>query len=156
NCTTSDGTFEVWVSPSSSLGVLDFRKSLVDPVHERFIREWIKSDAVVWDIGSNLGLFALPAALKAKAGRVYAFEPDLELAGSLLRSLRLNQNEKLPISVMCVAISKVDSAANFQISKFSRALNKLETVGRWNESHIVVEELRLVPTMRIDTLAQTL
>jgi hypothetical protein len=44
-----------------------------------FIRQWIKSDAVVWDIGSNLGLFTLPAA-HTKIGRVYAFEPDLELA----------------------------------------------------------------------------
>jgi hypothetical protein len=74
-----DGTFEVYVTPSSSLRVLDFRKSLVDRVHERFIREWMKADAIVWDIGANLGLFALPAALKTIAGRVYAFEPDVEL-----------------------------------------------------------------------------
>ena len=135
-CTTGDGTFEAYVSPSSSLGVLDFRKSLVDPVHERFARQWIKTNSVVWDIGSNLGLFALPAALKAKAGRVYAFEPDLELAHYLLRSSRLYQNKDLRISVMCVAIANMDGSANLQISKFSRAMNKLETVGKWRESQI--------------------
>src|SRR5215471_20018780 len=50
-CKTVDGTFEAYVSPNSFLGVLDFRKSLVDQVHERFIRKWVKSDAVVWDVG---------------------------------------------------------------------------------------------------------
>src|SRR5262245_18921809 len=110
-CSTGDGTFEVYVSPNSYLRVLDFRKSLVDQVHERFIREWIKSDAVVWDIGANLGLFALPAALKASKGHVYTFEPDVELADNLLRSLRLHRNQKLSVSVVCVAISSVDNVA---------------------------------------------
>jgi FkbM family methyltransferase len=153
---TSDGEFEVFVSPSSSLGVLDIRKSLLDPVHERFIREWIKSDAVVWDIGSNLGLFALPAALKAKDGQVYAFEPDLELAGYLLRSSRLRKNKKLDVSVVCVAISNTASIANFQISKFSRAMNKLEAVGKWHDDQVIAEEVRSVPTMCIDTIAKVL
>src|SRR5262249_50795851 len=111
-CSTIDGTFEAYVSPSSSLHVLDFRKSLVHPVHESFIREWINSDAVVWDIGSNLGLFALPAALKALRGRVYAFEPDVELASNFLRSLRLQQNKNLSVSLLCLAVSNVDGTAN--------------------------------------------
>jgi FkbM family methyltransferase len=155
-CKTSNGSFEIYVSPSSYLGVLNFRRSLVDIVHERFIREWIKPDAIVWDIGANMGLFALPAALKANAGRIYAFEPDVELVYYLLRSLRLHQNSKLNISVACVAISNEDSLANFQISKFSRAMNKLESVGKWHEDQIVLEEMRLVPTMRIDTLVKAL
>jgi FkbM family methyltransferase len=111
---------------------------------------------VVWDIGSNLGLFTFPAALKAKTGRVYAFEPDSDLANCLLRSSRLHQNEKLAISVLCVAVSDADGVANFQISKFSRAMNKLETVGKWHEEQVTVDELRLVPTLRIDTLARVL
>jgi FkbM family methyltransferase len=155
-CKTVDGTFEAYVSPNSYLGVLDFRKSPVDQVHERFIRKWVNSDAVVWDIGGNLGLFALPAALKATRGRVYTLEPDVELASNLLRSLRLRQNQKLNVTVACVAVSNIDGAASFQISKFSRAMNKLEAVGKWHEQQLVTKELRLVPTMRIDTLAKTL
>jgi FkbM family methyltransferase len=111
---------------------------------------------VVWDIGANLGLFALPAALKVRSGRVYAFEPDLELACNLIRSLRLSQNRNLKLSVMSVAISNEDAAAAFQISKFSRALNKLESVGKWRETFVVPEQTRSVPTMRIDTLARSL
>lgn len=153
---TDDGVFRAYVSPSCSLSVLDVRKSLVDPVHERFIREWVEADAVVWDIGANQGLFALPAALKVRSGHVYAFEPDLELACNLIRSLRLSQNRNLKVSVMSVAISNEDATAAFQISKFSRALNKLESVGKWRETFVVPGETRSVPTMRIDTLARSL
>jgi FkbM family methyltransferase len=153
---TNDGVFEVYVTPSSSLKVVDPRIPLVDRVHQRFIRDWVELDAVVWDVGSNLGLFALPAALKATRGRVYAFEPDVDLAGNLLRSLRLKENKDLDVSVISVAVSNVDGTGAFQISKYGRAMNKLEAVGKWNESQVVAEELRLVATMRIDTLSKTL
>jgi FkbM family methyltransferase len=155
-CRTTDGFFEAYVSPSSSLKFLDLRASLVDHVHQRFIRDWVEPDAVVWDVGSNLGLFALPAALKAVRGQVYAFEPDVDLAGTLLRTLRLRRNKNLNLSVLCVAVSNEDGTGAFQISKFSRAMNKLEAVGKWHDGQVVSEELRSVATMRIDTLSRTL
>jgi FkbM family methyltransferase len=153
-CKTSDGSFAVYVSAGSSLNVLDYRRSLVDPVHERFIRDWVKPDAVVWDIGGNLGLFALPAALKAKTGHICVMEPDVELAANLCRTLRLRVNKGLNVSVVCVAVSDSVGVANFQISKFSRAMNKLEAVGQWNK--VIAEELRSVPVMNIDTLANNI
>jgi FkbM family methyltransferase len=155
-CRTDDGVFAAYVSPGSSLRFLDLRMSLVDRVHQRFIRDWIEPDAIVWDIGSNLGLFALPAALKANRGRVFAFEPDVDLAANLLRSLRLNRNKDFHVSVLCVAVSNVDATAHFQISKFSRAMSKLEAAGKWNDKKVISEERRSVVTMRIDSLAETL
>jgi FkbM family methyltransferase len=155
-CSTRDGSFEVYVSAGSSLKVLDVRKPLVDPIHERFIKDWIKPDAIVWDIGGNLGLFALPAALKAAAGHVYVFEPDVDLAANLCRTLRLRGNRNLNVSVVCLAVSNSVDVTNFEISKFSRAMNKLQEVGRWNAKKVIAEELRLVPTMSIDALANAL
>lgn len=155
-CRTNSGSFAVYVSPGSSLRVMDFRKPLVDAVHERFIHDWVKPDAVVWDIGGNLGLFALPAALKAASGQVYVIEPDVELAANLCRSLKLRKNNKLKVSVICLALSNSVGVATFEISKFSRAMNKLEAVGRWNDNRVVVEELRFVPIMSIDTLAKAI
>lgn len=155
-CKTDGGSFAVYVSPGSSLKVLDFRKPLVDAVHERFIRDWVKPDAVVWDIGGNLGLFALPAALKATSGHVYVIEPDVELAANLCRSLRLRKNKKLGVSVICLALSNSVCVAKFQISKFSRAMNKLEAVGKWNNNRVIPEEVRIVPVMSIDTLAKAI
>jgi hypothetical protein len=86
---TDDGVFEAYVSASSGLKVLTMRGLPIDPVHQRFIRDRVAPDGVVWDVGTDLGLFAFPAALKARSGRVYGFEPDVELAANVLRSLRV-------------------------------------------------------------------
>jgi FkbM family methyltransferase len=153
---TEYGVFEAYVSGNSTLNVLHPRGVRIDPAHQRFIREWINPNGVVWDVGSNLGLFAFPAALKARTGRVYGFEPDVDLAANLLRSLRLPQNKSLNVTFFCLALSNLDSTATFQISKFSRAMNKLESVGTWHDGEVVAEELRSVPTMRIDTLSKSL
>jgi FkbM family methyltransferase len=153
---TTHGIFDAYVSPNSGLKVLSVRGASIDPVHQRFIRDWIDPDAVVWDIGSNLGLFAFAAALKATRGHVFAFEPDVELSANLLRSLRLPQNKRLNVSILSVAISNVNGAAAFQISKFSRALSRLVGVGKCRDRVVVTDELRSVVTMRMDTLSQTL
>jgi FkbM family methyltransferase len=155
-CKTPDGSFQAYVSGGSSLKVLDPRGLTIEPVHQRFIRDWVKPDATVWDIGANLGLFALPAALKARQGNVYAFEPDVELATNLLRSLRLPPNKGLNVSLLCLAISDADGTADFQISTFSRAMNKLEAVGKWHDGEVKVLEKRSVATLTIDTLSKSL
>jgi FkbM family methyltransferase len=147
------GRFEVYVSPSHYLGVINPRRSLLHKTHARFIERWVGPSDVVWDIGANMGLFALPAALKAN--RVYAFEPDVEAAHYLLRSLTLGANRKRNnLSVVCLAISDNDGIAELEISKYSRAMNKLRGVGYWNT--IEVEALRSVPKFKIDTLLRML
>jgi FkbM family methyltransferase len=153
---TPDGVFRAYVSGGSSLKVLDPRGLRVEQVHQRFIRDWIAPDATVWDIGANLGLFALPAALRARRGRVYAFEPDVELAANLLRTIRLSHNKQLDISLFCLAVSDLNGTANFQISAISRAMNKLEAVGTWHNGQVKALETRSVATLTIDTLAKDL
>src|SRR5271155_5362830 len=71
---TADGRFDVYVSPGCQLSVLSLKGVPIDPVHQRLIDRWVKVDSVVWDIGTNMGLFAFPAALKAKKGQVICFE----------------------------------------------------------------------------------
>jgi FkbM family methyltransferase len=149
---TKDGYFEAYVSPSSSLRLLDPRRPIVDPIDAAFIGRWVKPGAIIWDIGANLGLFALPAALRAS--QVYAFEPDISLAACLRRSLRLRANRRLSVAVIACAVSDVDGIAAFEISRYSTAMNKLQSVGHWNT--IAVAERHHVPTLRIDRLAQSL
>jgi FkbM family methyltransferase len=153
---TSDGVCEMYVSPNSGLKFLRPFRMHIDRVHLRFIHDWVNPDGVVWDVGANLGLFAFPAALKASSGRVYGFEPDVDLAANLLRSLRRSRNQQLNLTLFCLALSNIDSTATFQVSKFSRAMNKLEDVGKWRDAQVVTKELRTVATMRIDTLSQSL
>lgn len=153
---TADGTCQVYVSGGSSLKVLDPRGLAVDAPHARFIRDWVAPDGVVWDIGCNLGLFAFPAALRARAGVVYGFEADVELAARLLQSRRLPANAGLHVDIFCLAVSDSDGTATFQISRFSRAMNRLAGVGSWNDKKISAVETRTVGTLRIDTLIQSL
>lgn len=150
---TADGQFEAYVSPGSSLYLLDWRRPIVDAIHASFIERWVFDGAVVWDAGANIGLFALPAALKAS--RVYAFEPNAEVAAWLKRSLDLPANRALKIEIVTAALSDSDGHGQFQLSKFSTALSKLQDVGPWNDG-AVVGTCKTVPTMTIDTLAQSL
>ena len=151
---TADGRFEAYVSPGSSLYLLDWRRPIVDAIHASFIARWVSAGAVVWDAGANIGLFALPAALKAS--RVYAFEPNAEVAAWLKRSLDLPVNRALKIEVVTAALSDADGHGQFQLSKFSTALSKLQNVGPWNDGVVVADEIKTVPTMTIDTLARSL
>ena len=151
---TPDGTFEIYVSGGSSLKVLDPRGLPIDPVHSAFIRDWVKEDSVVWDIGANLGLFSFPAALKARAGQVIAFEPDGQVAGRIARGLALPANKGMKFSVMSFAIADKDGTAAFEVSAYSTAMSRLKGDGL--EAQLKVRETRSVTTRSIDSLAKSL
>lgn len=153
---TSDGSFDIYVSPGCQLSVLDPRGVPIDPVHTRFIARWVEPDSVVWDVGGNMGLFAFPAALKAKNGQVYSFEPDVELARYLILSLRRRHNASIPLSVLPVALSDSESIADFLIAEHGRSMNKIAGVGEWHDDLFVAKEKRHVATMRIDLAAKSL
>ncbi|HUC62577.1 MAG TPA: FkbM family methyltransferase [Alphaproteobacteria bacterium] len=155
-CATDDGGFEAYVSGAGRLKLLDPRGLSVEPVHRRFIRDWVEARSIVWDVGAHLGMFALPASLKAKEGRVHAFEPDRDLAAKLECSLRLDCNAGLRVSVHALALADRDGVARFHVSKYSRAMNKLDKAGPWHAQEFRALETRQTETARIDTLARTL
>lgn len=147
---TKNGSFDTYVSAGAQLSVLSPRLP-IDPSHERFIETWVKKDSVVWDIGGNMGLFAFPAALKAREGQVYVFEPDVELAANLVRSTRRKHNAGLNITVVPCAAADTDGPCRFLISAYGRSMNKLAGVGAWHDGIFRSSEERMVTTMRIDT-----
>jgi FkbM family methyltransferase len=153
---TPDGRFEAYVSPGCELKMLDPRGVRIDAVHQRFIQRWINPTSVVWDIGTNMGLFAFPAALKAHNGQVYGFEPDVDLAANMLRSIASSMNRSLRVSVLCAALGDTDGCAEFLIAAYSRSMNKLAGMGPWHDNLYVAEQERLVPVLCIDTLAKHL
>ena len=152
---TPDGSCDVYVSPGCQLSVLDPRGVPVDPVHTRFIARWVQPGSVVWDVGGNMGLFAFPAALKAAQGQVYTFEPDVELARTLLRSMRRAHNKALPVSLMPFALSDTEGMAEFLIAKHGRSMNKLAGMGEWHDDLFEASEKRSVATLRMDLVAKT-
>ncbi|MBI5917716.1 MAG: FkbM family methyltransferase [Bacteroidetes bacterium] len=62
----------------------------------------LRDDDVLYDIGSSVGAWSIPAALKASRGKVISFEPDPENQQRLLKNYELNgiSNFKImPIAV---------------------------------------------------------
>jgi FkbM family methyltransferase len=125
----------------------------IDPVHARFIARWVQPDSIVWDVGGNMGLFCFPAALKARAGHVYTFEPDVDLACNLIRSLA--RNPALNVTVSSVALSDADGITSFLIAAHGRARNKLDGAGPWHDDLFVASEKRSVASLRLDTAAKS-
>jgi FkbM family methyltransferase len=55
---------------------------------QRTLQERLKPGSVIYDVGANIGFYSLLAA--RQGAQVFAFEPDVQIAGSLERHARLN------------------------------------------------------------------
>jgi len=69
----------------------------------------LPEDACVFDVGANIGIFALFAAERCPKGRIYSFEPVAETFERLLSNSREAEN----IKVFPVGISDVEREATF-------------------------------------------
>jgi FkbM family methyltransferase len=59
-----------------------------------FLREFVRvlaKDDIVWDIGSNIGLFGIAAAVTAVAGKVISVDPDPSIVERLRMNIKLNK-----------------------------------------------------------------
>jgi FkbM family methyltransferase len=148
------GRRPVVVSPDAALRYLSptgyaFESALLDVA-----LEWVRPGDVVWDIGSNLGVFAIAAGHLAGAkGKVVAVEADTWLASVIRRTCRLPENRDLAVEVLPVAVSASAGVARFAIAERGRASNSLADVG--GRSTIGgVRETQLVPTLPLDALIE--
>jgi FkbM family methyltransferase len=120
--------------------------NLESSVQEALVRHLAPGD-VMYDIGANLGFFALVAArlVAAEQGRVYAFEPAPDNAEAIRRNAELNL---LPnIAVIPRAVSSRAGTARLQIVD-DQSWSKLEEYGEHPATERVIE----VETVTIDEL----
>lgn len=127
---TAFGRAPIYVSPSCGLRYLFRSMEAVDPVLQGLVREFVRRDAVVWDVGANVGLFSIPAAsLAGPRGRVIAFEPDAWLVQLLRRSAKSQSDSNAPVTVVPAAIASTMDIRSFVLANRSRATNYLEGFG---------------------------
>lgn len=69
--------------------------SVSEPPEVEIFKKYITVDAIVFDVGANVGTHALLAAKLAPAGQVYAFEPGAKAHEALCRNIVLNNVENL-------------------------------------------------------------
>jgi FkbM family methyltransferase len=115
------GSRPIRMSSGNYLGALKpgeakFQHSLLD-----FVDRFVESDSVVWDIGANMGTFAVPAAHTARA--TVAFEPDPFNLELLHVTVALNRD--LALDIVPVALSNGVDIAKLAIAERGRSANSL-------------------------------
>lgn len=95
------------------------------------VGEVVKPNAVVWDVGANLGLFTFAAATASGSdGFVLAIEPDPWLVNLLRRSTKLtSQTSAAPVHVLCAAAADRAGVSRLHIARRSRSTSYLEGFG---------------------------
>lgn len=83
-----------------------------EPVLEAFV-DAIQAEDVVWDVGANVGTYAVVAGLAARDGSVVAFEPHTDNANRIEENATLNDLEN--IRVERAALSDEDGSARLHI-----------------------------------------
>ncbi|GAC1367946.1 MAG: hypothetical protein NVSMB32_13000 [Actinomycetota bacterium] len=81
------------VGPAQDQGVIgEITRSggAYEPRVMKVLRRVLKPDSVAFDIGANIGVFAVVMARLCPRGKVYAFEPALETYQYLVRNLSAN------------------------------------------------------------------
>lgn len=99
-----------WLSPGSAMHTLAHEPETVDWI------EGFADDAVYWDIGANIGVFALYAGLKPGV-HVLAFEPAASSFAVLNKNIELNAIDR--IAAYCVAFDQETRLDSLNMSSIS-------------------------------------
>ena len=124
-----------------------------DPDLVDVARLLIRKGNVVWDIGSNVGLFSKVAAYHAgREGRIVSIEPDEDAVTLLERTCRLHSHMHAPIAVLRAAVSDSPGLVRFAIARRARAANSIEGFGTTQTGGVA--EVRLVQCVSLDELLE--
>lgn len=115
------GRRSIWLSPGNHLAVLKPGSRKFVPELLDFVERFVGDEDIVWDIGANMGLFALPAA--TRAAHTVAFEPDPFNVRLIHRTMAANADLKL--DALAVAVSDEVGVARFNIPVRGRSANGL-------------------------------
>lgn len=97
------------------------------------VRELVRPNMTVWDIGANVGLFSFAAA--SLGARVVAVEADTWLANLIHQSVLLN---KLPVTVLSAAVSDRQGVSRLHLSDEGKASNSLGGDGSSTQTVITI------------------
>lgn len=104
----------------------------------------------IWDVGANVGMFALAAAHKTgSGGHVLAIEADPFLATLLQRTAMFPANADLKLDVFCGAVSDQKAISKFLVAKRGRASSSLAQVGHRSQAG-GTRYASYVPTVMLD------
>jgi FkbM family methyltransferase len=115
------GRRKIWLSPGNHLAVLKPGEAKFEGYLLDFAERFVNPGDVVWDIGANMGMFAIPAA--HRAAFTLAIEPDPFNQNLLHKSMAANPD--LKIDILPAALSNSFGIAKFDIPVRGRSANSL-------------------------------
>jgi FkbM family methyltransferase len=121
-----------------------------EPDLQEAFSQFVPHAGVVYDIGANVGFFAILAGrLVGPSGQVVCFEPLPSNVKSLRHNIEINEFETF--SVQQVALDDCDGVATLATS-INQALGRFETLGRPDAAGDTIE----VSVKRLDTVVEEL
>lgn len=142
------GRRKIWLSPGNHLAVLKPGDAKFEAYLLGFVDRFVNQGDVVWDVGANMGIFALPAATKASF--TLAIEPDPFNQSLLHRTAAANPD--LNIDVVPVALATEFGVAKFSIPVRGRSANSLAATSHVGSQTGGVRQQFTVVTVATDWL----
>ena len=147
------GARVIWTSPDARLRYLRPGTAAFDRELLQFARRFITPGQVVYDVGANVGEFAVAAGhFAGPQGAVLAIEPDPFLCALLHRTIAEPVNAGLPLEALCAAVAEKDGFSAFHIASRGRASNAL--AGHGMPTMGGTRSRFMAPIFTIDTIAQ--
>lgn len=144
----------VFFSPGNRLRAWLPDVERIEPELIALVRRLVRPGMQVWDVGANMGAFALPAAHRVgPRGRVLAVEPDPFNQLLLHRSLAHPRNRDLALTVVPAALSDGIGMAELTVAARGRAANSLKGAAHGSQMGAHRTSLPVV-TLTLDWLAE--
>lgn len=142
------GGLRVRVYPHDVIGRDIYVSGMFEPAECRFVARFLRPNMVFFDIGANLGQYALIAAQRVgPTGQVHAFEPSGRMFGELTYNVGLNGFGDICTLNRAAVFDRVGEAA---LSKYNAGAEVYGSLGKHRrpEGEIIGEER--VPTVTLD------
>lgn len=110
----------------------------------------VKSGEVVYDVGSNVGLYSLSIAVHQPSASIFAFEPNPETFLKLKSNLELNKEFSSSIRPLQVALGNTNGINNFLLSSQHERSSLYEYNATWDNAQIkrrVSVEVRTIDSL---------
>jgi FkbM family methyltransferase len=87
-----DGSFRIKLYPDDGVARLTYYFDYHEPEAFGFLERWIEPGMTFFDIGANIGVYALFASKRVgPRGKVVAFEPQAQTFSRFLENIRINE-----------------------------------------------------------------
>lgn len=125
--------------------------SIKEPETLEWLRIEINEQSVFWDIGANIGLYSLYAAILNQRCKILAFEPESQNYASLCRNVYVNNFSNIDVFGFAVNGGPL-SIGNLHVSEMmaGAAVHNLEVPSPWTKHESVFQQKTV--TVSLDDL----